>query len=132
MVEWKRKVQWLEETSMSELNGFVEKILAACPNGGEEALLAVLLKRLQSKYTSDEQVEVFDEKGTYLGYFQPAFDDSNLPEYPEFIEALRRQEADLPDKPGIPGDQFCAEQQQRIEELREQLARESAPTERSA
>jgi hypothetical protein len=117
---------------MSELNGYVEKCLAECPNGGEEALLAALLKRLQSKYTAEEQVEVFDEKGTYLGYFQPAIDESSFGECPEFMEVLRRRAAGLPDEPGIPGEQFSAEQQQRIEELRQQLAGEDQRRERSA
>ena len=118
---------------MSAVHDFVAKCLAECPPGAEKPLLGALIKKLLPLHNKEEQFEVFDEDGVYLGYFDPAWDDSEmLASCPEMLEVIRRQEAGLPVESAMSLEEFYAWVKSENEKDERQLAEEARRAEKSA
>jgi hypothetical protein len=69
----------ITEAAMSDVNEYLDKCLAECPEGAEELLLGELAKRVLRKYGPLDRIEVRDRSGL-VAYLESAFiDPDDLP-----------------------------------------------------
>ncbi len=70
---------------MSDINTYLDKCLAECPEGAEELLLGELARRVLRKHRPLDRIEVRDREGL-VAYLAPAFID--VEDLPPDQEAL--------------------------------------------
>jgi len=107
---------------MSDINTYLDKCLAECPEGAEELLLGELAKRVLQKYRPLERIEVRDRDGL-VGYLMPAFIDvEDLPPDQRELVLLEND----PNEPRMTEDEFKVWLDDLVEKRRSELPEQTA------
>ena len=110
------------EAAMSDINTYLDKCLAECPEGAEELLLGELAKRVLQKYRPLERIEVRDRDGL-VGYLMPAFIDvEDLPPDQRELVLLEND----PNEPRMTEDEFKVWLDDLVEKRRSELPEQTA------
>jgi hypothetical protein len=122
MVQWGGSRPATTEAAMSDINDYLDKCLAECPEGAEELLLGELAKRVLRKHGPLDRIEVRDRDGL-VAYLESAFIDAeDLPPEQEAMLNL----VDEVNSSGMSDEEFEARMISETEKVRLRRAQEAA------